>query len=198
MDLEGCLVPEIWINLARKTGISELQLTTRDIADYDELMIRRLEILNKHGIDLKQIQTVISRMRPLEGALDFLKDLRARTQLIILSDTFYEFAAPLMEQLNHPTLFCHTLQIQNGSRIAGYRLRVADSKKGAVQAFQQNGFFVIAIGDSFNDISMLQQAERGLLFRAPPNVIETHPYFPVYHEYSELLQAIHRIIGPGV
>jgi len=186
-DLEGCLVPEIWIGLAEKTGIEELRLTTRDISDYNVLMKKRLGILEEHGLTIRDLQEVIGGLSPLPGAPEFLDWLRDQAQLVILSDTFYEFAAPLMVQLNRPTLFCHTLLIDGPSgKIQDYRLRVDNGKKGAVRGFQENGFFVIAVGDSYNDTDMLGQADRGILFHAPDNVIKDFPHFPSCDGYAEL------------
>ncbi len=185
LDLEGVLVPEIWINVAKVTGIEELKLTTRDIPDYDELMRGRLRILDEHGLKLSDIQRVIATLSPLEGANEFLDWLRERYQVIILSDTFYDFADPLMAQLGRPTLFCHYLQIEN-DRIVNYRLRQADQKRKSVAALQSLNFKVIAAGDSYNDTSMLNQAEAGILFCPPQNVIDEFPHFPVTNSYVEL------------
>jgi len=186
LDLEGVLVPEIWINVAERTGIESLRLTTRDIPDYDELMTRRLGILDEHGLGLPDIQDVIAGMGPLPGARDFVEWLRERFQVVILSDTFYDFAEPLMRQLGWPTLFCHALEVESGGRIAGYRLRQPDPKRKAVQAFHGLNFRVIASGDSYNDTTMLKEADAGILFRPPENVIREFPQFPVAHEYEEL------------
>lgn len=185
-DLEGVLVPEIWIAVAETTGINELRLTTRDIPDYDELMQGRLRILREHNLSLTAIQAVIATIQPLPGASEYLAWVRAHTQCIILSDTFYEFAAPLMKQLDYPTLFCHTLAVDQQQMLTGYQLRQADSKQQAVRAFQSLGFQVIAVGDSYNDTAMLQAADEGILFRAPSNVVAEFPQFPVLHEYAEL------------
>ena len=192
MDLEGCLVPEIWIGVAEKTGIAELRLTTRDISDYDELMQRRLKIMDTHDLKIGDIQEVIGALGPLPGALDFVDYVRERFPLVILSDTFYEFADPLMKQLGRPTLLCHTLHIEETGRISGYRLRTVDGKRGAVRGFQENGFFVIAAGDSYNDMSMLKQADRGILFRAPANVIAEFSQFPSCVDYTALEETIDR------
>ncbi len=185
-DLEGVLVPEIWIAVAETTGIAKLRLTTRDIPDYDELMQGRLHILREHGLSLTAIQQVIATIRPLPGASEYLAWVRAHAQCIILSDTFYEFAAPLMKQLDYPTLFCHTLEVDHNQMLTGYQLRQADSKRQAVQALQALGFRIIAVGDSYNDTAMLQAADVGILFRAPSNVVAEFPQFPVLHEYDEL------------
>lgn len=188
LDLEGVLVPEIWIRVAEQTGIDELRLTTRDISDYDELMGHRLRVLDAHGLDLPRIQQVIATIQPLPGALDFVNWLRGRFQVIILSDTFYQFAAPLMAQLGHPTLFAHDLVVTD-DRITGYRLRMNDQKRHAVQAFQSLNFTVIAAGDSYNDTAMLAQAEAGILFCPPAKVIAEFPQFPVVRDYDELRAA---------
>ncbi len=185
LDLEGVLVPEVWINVAKVTGIKELMLTTRDIADYDELMQGRLRILDEHGLGLSDIQQVISTLEPLDGAREFLDWLRNRYQVIILSDTFYEFADPLMEKLGRPTLFCHYLQVVD-DRITGYRLRQDDQKRRAVEALQSLNFSVIASGDSYNDTSMLGQADAGILFCPPDNVIAEFPQFPVARNYDQM------------
>ena len=189
LDLEGVLVPEIWINVAERTGIDDLRLTTRDIADYDELMTHRLRVLDRHGIRLSQIQEVIAGMGPLPGAADFLAWLKARAQVIILSDTFYQFAAPLMRQLDWPCLFCHTLEVDDAQRITGYRLRIDDGKRRAVNALRELNFHVVATGDSYNDTSMLGAANGGILYRPPQNVIDEFPQFPVATNYEELKAA---------
>lgn len=199
LDLEGVLVPEIWINFAERTGIDELRLTTRDIPDYDVLMRKRLAILAEHGLKLADIHEVIDGMAPLPGAAEFLDWLRERFQVVILSDTFYEFAAPLMRQLGWPTLLCHKLVIDEAGRVSDYRLRMADQKRRAVEAFQELNFRVIATGDSYNDTSMLGAAEAGILFRPPQNVIDEFPQFPVTTSYDELrrafLEASNRSLG---
>ncbi|MCL1838634.1 MAG: bifunctional phosphoserine phosphatase/homoserine phosphotransferase ThrH, partial [Propionibacteriaceae bacterium] len=169
LDLEGVLVPEIWINVAERTGIPELRLTTRDIADYDELMRYRIKLLDAHGVALADIQQVIAKLEPLPGATEFLDWLRKHFQVVILSDTFYEFAMPLMAQLGYPTLMCHNLVVRNG-QICGYRLRQENSKREAVRAFHQLNFQVVAAGDSYNDTAMLAEAEAGILFNPPPAV----------------------------
>lgn len=189
LDLEGVLVPEIWIGVAERTGIEELALTTRDIPDYDELMGRRLALLRRHGLRMNDIQAVIAELRPLEGAGEFLDWLRARHQVIILSDTFYEFAAPLMAQLGWPTLFCHHLDIDDEGSVAHYRLRQRDPKRQAVRALQELNFKVVAAGDSYNDVTMLAQADAGILFRPPLRVIEEFPRFPVATDYLQLQEA---------
>ncbi len=185
-DLEGVLVPEIWIAVAEKTGIERLRLTTRDIPDYDQLMRGRIQILREHRLTLVDIQDVIATIDPLPGALDFLNWARAHTQIIILSDTFYEFAAPLMLKLGRPTLFCNSLAIDQENTIIGYYLRQQDSKKHSVLALKGLEFRVLAVGDSYNDTTMLGAADAGILFRPPANVIAEFPQFPVLREYDEL------------
>jgi phosphoserine/homoserine phosphotransferase len=189
LDLEGVLVPEIWINVAERTGIPALRRTTRDEPDYDVLMRYRLEILDAHRLRLADIQDVIAGMRPLDGALEFLAWLRERTQVVILSDTFAQFAAPLMRQLAWPTLFCHALEVDGAGRISGYRLRIDDGKRRAVAAFRALNFRVVAAGDSYNDTTMLGAADAGILFRPPQNVIDDFPQFPVTRTYDELRAA---------
>ena len=189
LDLEGVLVPEIWINVAERTGIDALRLTTRDEPDYDVLMRKRLGILDEHGLGLPQIQEVIAGLTPLEGAAEFVDWLRERFQVVILSDTFYEFSAPLMRQLGYPTLFCNRLEIAEDGRIADYHLRMADPKRHAVEALHSLNFKVIAAGDSYNDTSMLGAADAGVLFRPPDNVIAEFPQFPVTRTYAELREA---------
>jgi len=189
LDLEGVLVPEIWINVATKTGIEELKRTTRDEPDYDVLMRYRLEILDRHKLTLNDIQEVIATLTPLDGAPAFLDWLRSEAQVIILSDTFAEFAKPLMAQLGYPCLFCHSLDVDSSGRISNYRLRIADGKRKAVQALKQLNFSVAAAGDSYNDTSMLIEAHTGILFRPPDNVIQDFPQFPVTRAYDELQAA---------
>lgn len=186
LDLEGVLVPEIWINVAQRTGIEALRRTTRDEPDYDVLMRGRLEILDAHGLKIGDIQEVIGSMGPLDGAHEFLDWLRERHQVVILSDTFYEFAAPLMRQLGNPCLFCHSLVIADDGRVADYRLRIADGKRKAVAAFKQLNFATIAAGDSYNDTTMLGEADAGILFRPPANVVADFPQFPVAETYDQL------------
>ena len=186
LDLEGVLVPEIWINVASRTGIEALRRTTRDEPDYDKLMRGRIEILDRHGLKLADIQRVIGEMEPLEGASTFLDGLRERCSVIILSDTFDQFSQPLMRKLGWPTLFCNTLEIDPGGRIAGYRLRQKDGKRKAVEALLGLAFRVIAAGDSYNDTTMLAVADAGILFRPPDNVIRDFPQFPVTRTYDEL------------
>ncbi|WP_028305215.1 bifunctional phosphoserine phosphatase/homoserine phosphotransferase ThrH [Oceanospirillum maris] len=186
LDLEGVLIPEIWIAFAEKTGIEELKATTRDIPDYDVLMKQRLRILDENGLKLPDIQAVIAELSPLEGAQEFVDWLRERFQLVILSDTFYEFAAPLMAQLGFPTLLCHKLEVDEDGRITDYTLRQRDPKRQSVRAFQLLNYRVIAAGDSYNDTTMLAQAEQGILFHAPDNVIAEFPQFPAVHTYDDL------------
>ena len=190
LDLEGVLVPEIWIAFAEKTGIGQLKLTTRDIPDYDELMTGRLAILNEHGLKLADIQEVIGTLAPLGGAKAFLDELRSITQVVILSDTFLEFAKPLMEQLAWPTIFCHDLKIDAEGRLANYRLRQPDQKRKAVAAFRSLNYRVIAAGDSYNDTTMLGEADTGFLFRSPDNVKAEFPQFRSAEEYDELMGLI--------
>ena len=190
LDLEGVLVPEIWIAFAEKTGIEQLKLTTRDIPDYDELMTGRLAILNEHGLKLADIQEVIGTLAPLEGARAFLDELRSITQVVILSDTFLEFAKPLMEQLAWPTIFCHDLEIDDEGRVANYRLRQPDQKRKAVAAFRSLNYRVIAAGDSYNDTTMLGESDTGFLFRSPDNVKAEFPQFRSAEEYEELMGLI--------
>ena len=194
-DLEGVFVPEIWINVAERTGIKELRLTTRDISDYDVLMKRRLAILKENGLKIDDITDVIAGMEPLEGAREFLDWLRSITQLIVVSDTFVQFAGPLMKKLGWPTLFCHELIIGQDRSVAGYRLRQADSKRHAVIALKGLNYKVIAMGDSYNDTNMLQAADTGILFRPPENVIREFPQFPVVHDYQELRPLIEQALG---
>ncbi len=189
LDLEGVLIPEIWINFAERTGIDTLKATTRDIPDYDVLMQQRLGILAEHGLGLPDIQKVIDELGPMPGAREFLDWLRERFQVVILSDTFYEFAAPLMRQLGYPTLLCHRLEIDGNGRISGYRIRQKDPKRQSVRAFQGLNYRVIAAGDSYNDTSMLAAADRGILFRPPQNVIDEFPQYPVVTDYQAFRQA---------
>ena len=185
LDLEGVLLPEIWIKFAEKTGIEELKLTTRDIPDYDELMQGRLSILKQKNLKIKDIQDVITTLSPLDGAVDFLNWLKSEFQVIILSDTFYQFAGPLMKQLSYPTLFCHNLIINDEGVIVDYKLRQQDQKTKAVKALQGLNLQVISAGDSYNDTGMLQQADGGILFCPPQRVIDEFPQFPVARNYEE-------------
>ena len=194
LDLEGVLVPEIWINVARRTGIDELMATTRDIADYSQLMRQRLDICEKNGLGIREITEVIAKLQPLEGAEDFLSWLRENSQVIILSDTFYEFSQPLMRQLGFPTLFCHRLEIAGDGKITSFQLRMPDQKREAVKALKNLKFRVIAAGDSYNDISMLNEADAGILFSPPENVIEEFPQFPVTVDYEGLQAAFEQVL----
>ena len=192
--MEGVLTPEIWIAVADKTGIPELRRTTRDEPDYDKLMHYRLEILDRHGITLSRIQEVIGTLRPLPGALEFLNTLRSEVQVLILSDTFEQFAQPLLQQLGWPTLFCHRLVV-DADRIVGYKLRMPDQKRASVVALKGLNYQVIAGGDSFNDTSMLCAADHGFLFHAPENVIQQFPQLPAVHDYLTFLRLIREKIG---
>ena len=190
LDLEGVLVPEIWIKVAQKTGLSDLRFTTRDIPDYDVLMRRRLGILRRHRIKLSRIQGVISTVRPLPGARAFLNALRSHVQVIILSDTYYEFAMPLMKQLGFPVLWCNSLSVDRHGYIADYHLRQKNGKKKAVRALKSIGFKVKAVGDSYNDITMLKAAHEGILFNPPPNIRKEFPEFKIAKNYKELLKIL--------
>ena len=187
--MEGVLTPEIWIAVAERTGIPELRRTTRDEPDYDKLMLDRIAILDRHGITLTKIQDVIGGLSPLPGASEFLDELRRHVQVIILSDTFEQFADPFMRQFGRPALFCHRLVVEN-DRIAGYQLRMADQKRQAVAALQSLNYNVVAAGDSFNDTTMLAQANHAFLFHAPENIVRQFPQFPALDDYSELLKLI--------
>ena len=193
LDLEGVLVPEIWIEFSQRTNIPELSRTTRDEPDYDKLMRGRIALLLRHKLGLRDIQKVIDEMRPLDGAREFLDALRAKTQVVILSDTYYEFAAPLMRQLGYPTLFCHKLVIDDAGRVSDYQLRLRDHKRASVAAFRALNFHTIAAGDSYNDTGMLSEAHAGILFRPPQNVIDDFPQFTVVRTYDELKRAIERV-----
>ena len=192
--MEGVLTPEIWIAVAEKTGIEELRRTTRDEPDYDKLMRGRLKILDQHGLKLSDIQQVIGTLRPLEGAKEFLDELRSMVQVIILSDTFEQFATPLLRQLGWPTLLCHRLVVEN-DRIVDYKLRVPEQKQRAVAAFKRLNYFVIAGGDSFNDTAMLSEAHVGFLFRAPDNVKTQFPQFKAVEAYADLMKLIKGAMG---
>ena len=187
--MEGVLTPEVWIAVAERTQIPELRRTTRDEPDYDKLMHDRIDLMDRHGITLSKIQAVIATLALLPGALDFLNELRRRTQVIILSDTFEQFAQPFMRQMGWPTLFCHRL-IVSDDRITGYQLRMPDQKRQSVAALQSLNYNVIAAGDSFNDTSMLGQADHGFLFHAPENVVRQFPQFPAVNRYGDLLELI--------
>jgi phosphoserine/homoserine phosphotransferase len=193
LDMEGVLTPEIWIAVSEKTGIKELRLTTRDIPDYDVLMKGRLKILDQHGLKLTDIQEVIGTLRPLDGALDFVRTLRAQTQVIILSDTFEEFAQPLLRQLEWPTLLCHKLEVVD-NRIVNYRLRIPNQKQRAVAALRSMNYQVIAAGDSFNDTAMLAEANVGIFFRAPVSIQKQFPQFRPVETYADLLRLIHQAL----
>ncbi len=190
LDLEGVLVPEIWIAFSERTGIPELRRTTRDEPDYDKLMRGRLSILRQHRLGLPDIQKVIAGMGPEPGAREFLDALRRRYQVVILSDTFYEFAMPLMEQLGMPTLYCHRLETDAAGFVSAYHLRMPDQKRAAVRAFKELNFKVIAAGDSYNDTAMLGEAHAGILFRPPQNVIDAFPQYPVVRDYDGLAARI--------
>lgn len=195
LDLEGVLVPEIWINVAATTGIEALKRTTRDEPDYDKLMRGRLRILDEHKLTLADIQRVIGQMRPLDGAHDFLRWLRRKCQVIILSDTFDEFAAPLMAQLDNPCLFCNSLVVDADGRVTDYTIRIRDGKRKAVMALKLLNLNVVAAGDSYNDTTMLDEADAGILFRPPDNVIRDFPQFPVTRTYAELRAAFERALA---
>ena len=190
LDLEGVLVPEIWIEFSQRTGIAELSRTTRDEPDYDKLMRGRIEILAARGLGLPDIQNVIAGMQPLAGARAFLDWLRGEYQVVILSDTFYQFAAPLLRALGQPTLFCHELVVEPGGRVRDYRLRMKDQKRASVRAFKELNFHTIAAGDSYNDTSMLTEADAGILYCPPAKVAAEFPQFPVARDYEQLRQAI--------
>ena len=193
-DLEGVFVPEIWINVAEKTGIEELRLTTRDISDYDVLMKKRLALLKENGLKLKDITDVIDTMEPLQGAFEFLEWLRSTLQVIIVSDTYVQFAGPLMKKLGWPTLFCHSLSIGEDGAVVGYNLRQKDSKRQAVLSLRNLNYRIIAMGDSYNDTTMLKEADQGILFRPPDNVKEEFSEFPVTENYDELKSVIQKIL----
>ena len=195
LDMEGVLFPEIWLGLADKVGLQELRLTTRDISDYDVLMKKRLDVLRTHRITIHDIHDVVRDIRPLPGVPEFLAWLRRRSQVIILSDTFYEFVQPLMEQIHFPTIFCHTLGIDDEGLIADYFLRQNDQKRHAVSALKSLGFRVVAGGDSYNDVSMLQEADAGIFFCPPASIVQEYPQFPVASTYQEFQEHIGRAGG---
>lgn len=195
LDLEGVLVPEIWIAFSEATGIPELRKTTRDEPDYDKLMKYRIDILKKHGLGLKEIQDTIAKIDPLPGAKEFLDELRSCTQAIILSDTFEQFAAPLMKKLGQPTIFCNTLEVAPNGEITGYKMRCEKSKWTTVKALQSCGFETIASGDSFNDLGMIEISKAGFLFRTTEQIKKDYPQYPAFTEYSELLAAIKDVIS---
>ena len=190
LDMEGVLVPEIWIAFAEESGIPELKRTTRDEPDYDKLMAYRLAILKEHGLGLKEIQATIAKIDPLPGAKEFLDELRTLTQVVILSDTFEQFAKPLMAKLNWPTIFCNTLEVAPDGAITGYRMRCPQSKLTTVKALQSMGYETIASGDSFNDLGMIQASKAGFLFKSTQAIRADHPELPAFEEFGELLEAI--------
>ncbi len=192
--MEGVLVPEIWIAFSEATGIPELKKTTRDEPDYDKLMRYRLEILKEHGLGLKEIQDVIAGIDPLPGAKEFLDELRTITQVLILSDTFEQFAAPLMKKLGYPTLFCNTLVIGDDGSIADYKMRIEKSKLSTVKALQSIGYETIAAGDSFNDLAMIEASRAGFLFRSTEQIKKDHPELPAFEEYDDFLEAIKKAL----
>lgn len=194
LDMEGVLVPEIWIAFAKESGIPELKKTTRDEPDYDKLMKWRLEILKEHGLGLKEIQETIAKIDPMPGAKEFLDKLRAKTQVIILSDTFEQFAAPLMAKLGYPTIFCNSLDVAPNGEITGYKLRVQNTKFTTVKALQSIGFETIASGDSFNDLGMIKASKAGFLFKSTDSIKKDNPNIPAFEEYDELLDAILGVI----
>ena len=189
LDLEGVLVPEIWIAFSEASGIPELKKTTRDEPDYDKLMNWRIDILNQHGLGLKEIQDTIAKIDPLPGAKEFLDELRDLTQVIIISDTFEQFAKPLMKKLGMPTLFCNSLEVSESGKITGFKMRCEKSKPTTVKALQSCGFDTIATGDSFNDLAMIQASKAGFLFRSTKQIKKDYPELPAYEEYSDLLNA---------
>ena len=194
LDLEGVLVPEIWIAFSEASGIPELRRTTRDEPDYDKLMNFRLNILHEHGLGLREIQETIAKIDPFPGALEFLNDLYPLTQVLILSDTFTQFAQPLMKKLGWPTLFCNTLEVADSGEITGFRMRIQNSKLSTVKALQSIGFQTIAIGDSHNDLGMIQAGKAGFLFRSTDQIKADYPELPAYEEYDELLEAIKAVL----
>lgn len=194
LDMEGVLVPEIWINFARVSGIPELKKTTRDEPDYDKLMNFRLNILKEHGLGLKEIQDVIEQIDPLEGAKEFLDELRSVAQVIIISDTFTQFATPLMRKLGYPTLFCNSLEVADNGEITGFKMRVEKSKYSTVKALQSIGFDTIAAGDSFNDLGMIEASKYGFLFRSTEQIKKDYPQFPAFEEFDEFLEAIKAVL----
>lgn len=194
LDMEGVLVPEIWIAFAKETGIEELKLTTRDEPDYDKLMNYRIKILKEHGLGLKEIQDVIAKIYLMPGAKEFLDELRTITQVIILSDTFEQFAAPLMKKLDWPTIFCNSLEVSESGEITGFKMRCPQSKLTTVKALQSCGFDTIASGDSFNDLGMIQASKAGFLFKSTEAIKRDYPDIPAYEEYDELLAAIKKAL----
>ena len=194
LDMEGVLVPEIWINFARVSGIPELKKTTRDEPDYNKLMNYRLNILKEHGLGLKEIQDVIEQIDPLDGAKEFLDELRSLTQVIIISDTFTQFASPLMKKLGYPTLFCNSLEVADNGEITGFKMRVEKSKYSTVKALQSIGFYIIAAGDSYNDLGMIEIAQNGFLFKSTEQIKKDYPQFPAFEEFDEFLAAIKNVL----
>ena len=194
LDLEGVLVPEIWIEFAKESGISELEKTTRDEPDYDKLMKYRLEVLKQHGMGLKEIQQTIEKIEPMPGAKAFLDELRSMTQVIIISDTFEQFAMPLMKKLGWPTIFCNTLEVAENGEITGFRMRVDQTKLTTVKALQSIGFETIASGDSYNDLGMIGASKAGFLFRSTPEIKAEHPELQAYETYEELMNAIKKAL----
>ena len=195
LDMEGVLVPEIWIAFSEASGIPELKITTRDEPDYDKLMRYRLKILKEHGLGLKEIQEPIATIDPLPGAKEFLDELREMTQVILISDTFTQFASPLMKKLGRPTLFCNTLEVGGDGMIDGFRMRIENSKLSTVKALQSIGFDTIAAGDSYNDLAMIRASRAGFLFRSTPKIIADNPDIPAYEEYPQFLEAIKGALG---
>ncbi|MDD6346791.1 MAG: bifunctional phosphoserine phosphatase/homoserine phosphotransferase ThrH [Lachnospiraceae bacterium] len=195
LDMEGVLVPEIWIAFSEVTGIPELRITTREEPDYDKLMRYRIGILKEHGLGLREIQDVIARIDPLPGAREFMDTLRAETQVVILSDTFQEFAMPLMKKLGYPTILCNSLDVAPNGEILGHRMRIRDSKLSTVRALQSIGYETIASGDSYNDLDMILNSKAGFLFRSTDKIKADYPQLPAYEEYDELLDAIRRVIN---
>ncbi len=195
LDVEGVLVPEIWIAFSKASGIDELKRTTRDEPDYNKLMNWRLGILREHGLGLKEIQDVIAAIDPLPGAKEFLDELREMTQVILISDTFTQFASPLMKKLGRPTLFCNTLEVGGDGMIDGFRMRIENSKLSTVKALQSIGFDTIAAGDSYNDLAMIRASRAGFLFRSTPKIIADNPDIPAYEEYPQFLEAIKGALG---
>lgn len=194
LDLEGVLVPEIWIAFAKESGIPELERTTRDEPDYDKLMQWRLGILKEHGLGLKEIQETIAKIDPMPGAKEFLDELRSMTQVIIISDTFTQFAAPLMKKLGYPTIFCNTLEVAENGEITGFKMRVEKSKLTTVKALQSIGFETIASGDSHNDLGMIRASKAGFLFKSTEQIKKDNPDLPAYEAYDELMTAIKRAL----
>ena len=194
LDMEGVLIPEIWIAFSKASGIPELCRTTRDEPDYNKLMNWRIGILNEHGLGLKEIQETIATIDPMPGAREFLDELRTLTQVIIISDTFTQFGMPLMKKLNYPTLFCNTLEVNEEGKVTGFKMRVENSKYNTVKALQSIGYDTIAAGDSYNDLGMIQASKAGFLFKSTPQIIADHPEIPAFEEYGDLLNAIKNVL----